>query len=171
MKENLNGVNLEIVKKVADNYKNHPAEALTHFSATVKWHGGFNVKLQVRDLEQIIVDEPKWLAGLDEGPNPVELLLGALGSCMLIGFVATASFMEIKINSLEVEVSGDIDLQVFFGLKEGNAGYDKINTKFKVDSNANDDKLQEIISQVKKLSPVKNTLERNVQVDTLLIRI
>lgn len=164
MQEKLNGVDMEIIQKLVESYKQNHEEALTHCSATLKWQGGFDLQAQVRDLAPFMISEPKTLAGSDAGANPVEYILGALGACMSVGFVATATSLGIKVNSLEVEVAGDIDMQVFFELKEGNPGYDKINVSFKVDSTADDNQLQEILAKVKKLSPVKNTLERNVEV-------
>lgn len=170
MQGKLNGVDLEIIQKLVGTYKQNPKEAITHYTANLKWQGGFDLQAQVRDLAPFKISEPIWLAGSNSGANPVEYILGALGACMSIGFVATATSLGIKVNSLEVEVAGDIDMQVFFELKEGNSGYDKINVNFKVDSTANDNQLQEILAKVKKLSPVKNTLERNVQVQAEVTR-
>lgn len=32
--------------------------------------------------KQIVIDEPASLGGTDQGPNPVELVLAALGGCL-----------------------------------------------------------------------------------------
>ncbi len=169
--DQLNGLDTTIIENLVNRYKVHPDEANSSWSSTVVWQSGFHVEVGIRDHETISVDEPLWLAGANSGPNPVELLLGALGSCMSIGFIATASFMGVKVHSLETKVSGDIDLQVFLGLKEGNSGFDHISVNFKVDSPADEEQIQSIISQVVKLSPVKNTIERMVSVETGLTRV
>ena len=159
---------MTVIQKLVTRYLQHPNEAITNFSSIVKWKDGFHTQVKVGDHAPISIDEPKWLAGSDVGPNPVEILLGALGTCMSVGFIANASSQGVEVNSMEVEISGDIDLQVFFGLREGNSGVDEITVKFKVNSNADQDKLQSILSHVSKLSPVKNTLERNVRLETSL---
>lgn len=164
--EKLNGVDLTVIQELVSRYQQNPNEAITNFSSIVKWKDGFHTQVKIGDHAPISIDEPKWLAGSDVGPNPVEILLGALGACLSVGFIANASSQGVEINNLEVEISGDIDLQVFFGLREGNSGFDEIAVKFKVDSHADQDKIQGIISQVSKLSPVKNTLERNVRIET-----
>lgn len=47
--------------------------------------------LQVRDLPPLRADEPTLMGGSDTAPNPVKQLLGALGSCLAIGYTANAS--------------------------------------------------------------------------------
>ncbi|MGQ3478229.1 OsmC family protein, partial [Paenibacillus sp. TY11] len=68
--------------------------------------------------------------------------------------------------SLDVDVTGEIDLNVFFGLKEGNSGFDEINVRFNVDSDADETQVEELVAQAIKLSPVRNTIERNVKVNS-----
>ncbi|WP_440108953.1 OsmC family protein [Paenibacillus sp. QZ-Y1] len=59
---------------------------------------------------------------------------------------------------------GEIDLNVFFGLKEGNSGFDEINVRFNVDSDADDAQIEKLIAKAIEISPVRNTIERNVKV-------
>ena len=50
-------------------------------------------------------------------------MLGALGNCLAVGYAANASAAGVEINDLKIEVSGDLDLHTFLGLKPGHAGY------------------------------------------------
>ncbi|MFU7592683.1 OsmC family protein, partial [Priestia sp. RMT2NF4] len=99
-----------------------------------------------------------------------ELLLSALGGCLSLAFVATASLMGIKVNSLEVNVSGQLDLTVMLGLKEGNPGFNEVDVQFTVDIDADDKQVEELVSKAMEISPVKNSLERNVQVNSTFKR-
>ena len=54
--------------------------AITTFKADVHHVAGLNVTA-TSTHHTITVDEPESLGGTDKGPNPVELLLDALGSC------------------------------------------------------------------------------------------
>lgn len=166
----LNGVDMSLIENLVENYKENPEEAVAGWSSKVTWQGGFYTQAKVGECAPIHIDEPTWLSGTDKGPNPVELLLSALGGCVSVGFVATASGMGIKINSLEVNVSGQIDLKVFLGLREGNSGFDEIDVQFTVDSDADDKQIEELVAQAMKLSPVKNSLQRNVQVNSTFKR-
>ncbi|MNC05359.1 OsmC-like protein [compost metagenome] len=105
---------------LAEKYKKNPE--ITSFASTVKWKDGFYSEAEVGDYKPVSVDEPEWLSGTGKGPNLVELLLSALGACVGVGFIATASGMGIKVYSVEVDVTGEIDQNVFLGLREGDSG-------------------------------------------------
>lgn len=161
----INGVDTTAVESLAKRFQDHPEDAIAPWSSTVVWQEGFHVEVASRNHAPIVVDEPEWLAGTNRGPNPVELLLGALGACLTSAFIAVASLSSVPINSLETTVSGDVDLQVFLGLKEGHAGFERITVQFVVDSPADDEQIRQIGAQAAKISPVQNTLERAVRVD------
>ncbi|MDA8192784.1 MAG: OsmC family protein [Thermaerobacter sp.] len=166
----LNGIDTKTIENLVSRYQEHPDEAISSWSSTVLWQRGFQSTVAVRGFSPIAVDEPEWLAGTNHGPNAPELLLGALGSCMSTGFIAIASLSEVSVKALETTVSGEIDLQVFLGLKEGNAGFDQISVSFVVDSPATDEQIETIIAQVSKLSPVKNTIERAARIEHHYVR-
>jgi uncharacterized OsmC-like protein len=97
-------------------------------------------------------------------------VLASLGSCLAVGYAASASVRGIELRSLEVELSGTIDLRVFLGLAEGHAGYERIEVTARVDSDADDDALQELHEHVIRTSPVGNTIEHPVELDARLVR-
>ncbi|MGG0496435.1 OsmC family protein, partial [Priestia megaterium] len=66
--------------------------------------------------------------------------------------------------------SGQLDLNVFLGLKEGNPGFNEVDVQFTVDSEADDKQLEELVSKAMEISPVKNSLQRNVQVNSTFKR-
>ncbi|MFP7321024.1 hypothetical protein [Bacillus spizizenii] len=72
------------------------------------------------------------------------------------GFYAEAQVDDHKpeVNSLEVNASGQLDLNVFLGLKEGNPGFKKINVQFIIDSGADDKQLEELVSKAMEISPM-----------------
>ncbi|WP_322552670.1 OsmC family protein (plasmid) [Priestia megaterium] len=76
----------------------------------------------------------------------------------------------IKVNSLEVNASGQLDLNVMLGLKEGNPGFNEVDVQFTVDIDADDKQVEELVSKAMEISPVKNSLERNVQVNSTFKR-
>jgi uncharacterized OsmC-like protein len=124
-----------------------------------------------REHAPIVSDEPQLLAGGNSAPNPVEYLLAALGSCLAVGYAASAAARDIELRSLEIELlSGTIDLQVFLGLAEGHAGYERIDATARVDSDAGDAALQALHEHVVRTSPVGNTIERPIEFDARLIR-
>jgi uncharacterized OsmC-like protein len=85
-----------------------------------------------------------------------------------VGYAANATAMGIAINKLTIRVEGDLDLQTFLGLKEGNAGFSQITAKVELDSDASPEDIQALHAKVTSTSPVGHTLNRAVPVDVEL---
>jgi len=65
----------------------------------------FQVQVTARS-HSWIVDEPAELDGDDLGPNPLELLIGALGSCICITVSHHAAQSGIPVERLAVDLKG-----------------------------------------------------------------
>jgi uncharacterized OsmC-like protein len=155
-----NGVNAGAVVAFAQQLQSDaPAEG-TPFRADVQWRGGFRNEIIVRDLPPTFADEPEILGGTNTAANPVEQILGALGSCLAIGYTAGAVARGITIDDLRIELVGSIDLPVFFGLKAGHAGYEHVDATVFLTSDASREALDALHADVFRTSPVGNTLER-----------
>lgn len=166
----LNGISLQKFEQLIETARRDPeaAKSLNQWSAKVQWLGGFRSQIYARGHSGIISDEPNELVGTDKGPNAVECILGALGSCLTVGYVANASARGIKIDSLEIGLDGEIDnILNFLGLsEEGHPGYKKIKAKVYLrSSDATPGQLRELHEYVLKTSPVGNTLRRSVAIE------
>lgn len=107
----------DTVAAVINSVKKNPTTKDVTFSIESKLERGFTTEIKVRDFE-FISDEPKNLGGENKGPNPVEYVLGALAACQEIVIKAYASQLDIAIQNVRVEASGDLDLEGFFNLSE-----------------------------------------------------
>jgi len=136
----------------------------TTCEATVTWSGGLRSHAHVRHMDPIVSDGPQALGGHDTAPNPVELLLAALGNCLAAGYVAHATAAGITVRSLEVVVSGRLDPSVVLGLRRGHAGFDSISAVATVDCDAEAAELQRLHDDVLASSPVGHTLLSSVPV-------
>jgi uncharacterized OsmC-like protein len=161
----LNDVDIDSVMSLAGKIQQEPQVADTRWSAQVKWKGGFRSEAKIRDFEPSASDEPQQLGGTDTGPNPVEQVLAALGNCLAVGYAANATAAGIEISDLSIDLEGDIDLHTFLGLSEGNAGYNGISVKVKIDSDASQEQLEALHQKVVSTSPVGHTLSRAVNVN------
>lgn len=161
--DRLNDVDIATVAGLADQYKQDPQAGVSKWNARVQWLGGFRSEGYIRDQAPIRSDEPDWLAGTDTGPNAVEIILSAFGSCLAVGYAANATARGIRIESLEFGLEGEIDLPVFLGLVDGNAGYNRIKIDVYIRADATPEELQELTDHVFKTSPVGTTLARPVQ--------
>jgi len=155
-----NGVNATAVVDFAQKLQTSAPPEGTPFSAQVRWRGGFRNEILVRDLPSTYADEPEVLGGTNTAANPVEQVLGALGSCLAIGYTAGAVARGITIDDLRIELIGNIDLPVFFGLAAGHAGYERIDVRVYLKSEASRESIEALHADVVRTSPVGNTIER-----------
>jgi uncharacterized OsmC-like protein len=173
--QQINGVNLDVLKGTVGAIQADPELGKCRFRATNKWIDGnhnctsikdfFGAKQEMSHKQefQIHADEPAILAGTDEGANPVEILLGALASCVTTGMVAHAAVNGIHIEELESHLEGDIDLRGFLGLDATvPKGYTDIRVTFKVKTDT--DNLAKL-KRYAAFSPVYNTLIHGTNVD------
>ena len=169
----VNGVNVSQLFETIDSIKENSEIAKFNFRATNKWIGGTENHTTVRDFygacqtqkretpHTFIKDEPEILLGKDRGANPVEYLLAGLAGCITTSLVAHAAVRGVKIDSIESTLEGDIDLQGLLQIdKSVNPGYQGINISFKIESDASEQVLQELIELAKNVSPVANTVSR-----------
>jgi uncharacterized OsmC-like protein len=179
-KKTVNGVDTGAVVSFVDAIKGNSDLAKFKFRIQNKWvEGAFNQaavgKFYGANQENTHLktftwdaDEPPSLAGHDRGANPVEHLLAALAACLTTTIVYHAAIRDIKIESLESELEGDIDLRGLFGLDpKVRSGFQNIRVNFKVDTDAaNIEKLKAL----SKLSPVFDVTTHGTKVNVTIER-
>jgi len=177
----VNGVAVDKLFGTIDAIKKTPVIATFKFRASNKWLDGGHNRTTIKNYygtqqdherkEPFVLDadEPPVLLGNDQGPNPVEYALTALAACVTSSIVYHAAAKGIRLNSVESRLEGDIDLQGFLGLsKEVPRGYKEIRMYFKIDADAPDEKLEEIVQLGPTYSPVFDTITRAVPVKVKL---
>jgi uncharacterized OsmC-like protein len=113
-----------------------------------------------------IVDEPEALGGNNDGPNPVEYLLGSYAGCLNVVVHLVAKEQGIAINQLHIEVNGDLDPAKFTGQPGFNrSGFQNINVNVAVDADANNETIYKIIEIAKSRCPVNDNLSNVTQVN------
>ena len=115
---------------------------------------------------EFIVDEPPTLGGSDEGPNPVEFLLGALAGCMNVTAHQVAREMDLDVRDLEITIDGDLNPAKFMGKSdESRAGYEEIRVDIAADVDATDETIQTWLSMVEERCPVSDNLTNGTPLD------
>jgi uncharacterized OsmC-like protein len=100
-------------------------------------------------------DEPPALLGTNRVPNPVEMILAALGSCLAVDFAYNAAASDIHLKSLHISVEGDLDLRAFLGVSDDvKPGYQNIKATCRIKSDASREKIEELFKHVQRTSPV-----------------
>jgi len=145
--------------------QDNPGAAKVVFRADTRLEEDVRCSAKVRDFAPMIIDEPPDLGGADAGPNPVELLLVALGACQEIMYSAYASVMGVQLNSVKVNLRGYIDLRGLFGMDAAiPPGYQKIVFETELDSPADPETLMKLAQTVESHCPVLDCLVRSIEV-------
>lgn len=178
---NINGVEMGALQNTVSAIKDDPSLAKCRFHIHNKWiesgHNASEIKSFFGAGQEMAhdhpfflhADEPHILGSGDQGPNPVEHLLNALAACVTSSMIYHGALRGIRIDELESEVEGDIDLRGFFGLSnEVRNGYQNIRVKFKVRTDENS------LSRLKTLagfSPVLDVVSHGTNVDIQVDRL
>jgi uncharacterized OsmC-like protein len=173
----LNGVNVTDLMQTVDAVKADPTVAKFRFRLNNEWlEGGHNLSTlnefygagekQQRSKSFLIhADEPIVLLGRDQAPNPAEYLLTALAACVTSALVYHAAARGIKIEGVESQVEGDVDVRGFLGLDENvRKGFQNIRIALAIHADVTDEQLEELASLGTGFSPVFDSVTKGVPV-------
>ncbi|WP_319381148.1 OsmC family protein [Thiomicrorhabdus sp.] len=169
----LRPIDLDGLAKLGETGKANPNTVKTMKSKTVL-EGQFKNFNYIRDLDPIVVDEPPVLLGEDTAPNPSEMALLSLGSCLSVGVQANASNRGIPLTKLEVHLEGDINITAVWGTgdldPEKPLGVTEVRASFVIEAPGTDKSvLEELVAHAMKWSPVANTYMNNVKLSGELV--
>lgn len=112
----------------------------------------------------LTVDEPPSLGGTNQGPNPVELVLAALGTCQEIVYAAYAAVLGIQLDELEISVSGPLDPRGMFGVAPVPNGFTNVEMHTRISSPEPPERIQQLVDLVQTHCPVLEILQRPLEV-------
>lgn len=180
----VNGIDVDQLVGTIDAIRENPDLARFTFRAHNEWIGGGHSKTTIKEFygageedrsrtEAFVVegDEPPVLLGRNAAPNAVESVLHAIASCLGVGFVYNAAAQGVAVRSLEFDLEGDLDLHGFLGLSDDvRPGYGGVRVRYRVESDAPREKIEELCAYVQRTSPVLDIVRNPVPVTVELER-
>ena len=171
----VNGLRVQAIQEMVGAVKEQPQVAAATFYASTTWISGFHNDAVIKAFSlggarndtsrpqtfTVAGDHPAELLGSNLGPTSVELLLAALGHCISSGFAVYGASMGISLDSLRVEIDGDIDLQGLLALPEPGVvppGFQRIRATYYVKSGAPREQLDQLAKMSEDLSPTRHSL-------------
>ena len=144
----------------------HPAAAVIRPSTSTRLVAGTATRVSVRTGgHAFTIDEPSALGGTNLGANPVEHLLSSLGACQVITYQLWAAKLGVVVDSVEVDVSGDLDLHGFFGLDEAvRPGFQSIEVTVRLSGPESIERYVELTAAVDAHCPILDNLANGVPV-------
>ena len=173
-----NGVDTNVMFATLNAIKAQPELARFQFRARNVWLGGAHNRSTIKEFYgagaedtsrtmQFTIDagEPAILLGTDTGPNPAEALLHALAACLTTTLVYVATARKVRLTRVESTLEGDMDVRGALGLDDTyRNGFTNIRVTFKIDGDAPDDKLQELVQRAQQRSAVFDMVTHGVPV-------
>lgn len=173
-----NGVDTAQLFGTLDAVKADPSIARFQFRARNRWIDGAHNRTKIRDFyaanqedtsraEEFVLDagEPAILLGTDTGPNPAEYLLHALAACLTTSLVYVAAARGVRLTEVESTLEGDMDVQGALGLSdEHRNGFERIRVFFRVEGDAPEEKLREVVARAQQRSAVFDMVTNGVPV-------
>ncbi|MFM9584057.1 OsmC family protein [Streptomyces caniscabiei] len=168
----LESIDADGLEALASSAKADPSTGRKTLKAVTTCEGGFRNLTQIRTLEPVLVSEPCHLLGDDAAPNPSEMALAALGSCISVGLLANATQRGVTLSRIEVAMEGDIDISAVWGVgdtPDGKVlGFTAVRCSVTLAGDAGDEVLGEIKDSAMTWSPVVNTFANNVEISSTL---
>lgn len=180
MSQSLCGVDASQIIDTVNLFTEQPELGQFHFKATADWINAGHSRITVHrkygltlDEEQCIKrvefesEEPPILVGCQASDTPhicpVELILSALASCLTMGVTYNAALRNIRIDSLHIDVQGDIDFRGYLGIPVERMGYHHIQIEYDIKSGATDEEITELLEYVQKTSPVLDIISNSLK--------
>lgn len=169
----LNGVNVTRLGHTIEAIRQKPELAQFKFRVRNQWDlGTRNVatisdfygtcqELQHKTPFVMDADEPPVLLGGDTGAGAGEYILAGLSACLTGTLACHASARGLKLEAIQSEYEGDVDLRGFLDLDpQVRNGYREIRVKFKVKGDLDEATVRELLSK----SPIYDTLANPVKI-------
>ena len=176
----VNGVDTVALRQLISDVDSNPRNGKVKFGVATHWRGGALSETRVdgyefagRTIEKdfsILIDEPRELCGSNTQPNPQEMLMAALNSCMLCGYVAGATIHGIELESLVIETEGELDLRGFLGIDaKVKPGYDEIHYIVRIKGDGTPEQFAAIHETVMATSPNRFNLASPIKLTADLV--
>jgi len=168
----LRGIDAEGLEKLSCTAREDPSTGKKTLRTRTVCEAGFRNLTYVRDLAPVLVGEPPALLGDDAAPNPSEMALAALGSCISVGLLANATYRQVTLSKIEIRLEGDIDISAVWGVGDipdtKVPGFSEVRAEILLEGDCDQSTLEDIHRNTMRWSPVVNTFTRNVALSSRL---
>ncbi|MGE7667891.1 OsmC family protein [Ureibacillus composti] len=123
------------------------------------WEGNLKTSVSARDFSPFIVDEPEYLGSTNDGPNPIEYVLGGLTGCtsVMIGLIAKEK--NFSFQGVEFKNNGTIDTRGMKGVEGVSPHFQTVNFEAIFTTDESDSRIEELKEEVEKRCPVFNLIK------------
>ena len=144
------------------------SERLQPIHVESQYLGRYKSAIYVRDLPVFHLDEPKELGGDNDGPTPLEALLGSLCACTSMIMYIMQREMGFRLDAMRCEADGVVDVRRAEMKRTGKKyseiepiahHFHSVTMKVFIKSDEPPERVAELERQVRRLCPVSRLLE------------
>jgi uncharacterized OsmC-like protein len=134
------------------------------YQAQTKWIEGSKTETKIRDFK-ISIDESLEFKGTNTAPNPVELLLAALGGCVILTYRGYAKKVGLNIEDLIVNLEGDMIPGGWLDDQgRERRGFKQIRYEVQIKTEAPEERVRQLHELVEKKCPVHDILSHRTEI-------
>lgn len=176
----INGIDVAALGETVEAIAADPAKGAVAFRVNTAWQGQARSRSTIESYTiggervdrrfTLDVDEPFELFGENTSANPQEYLMTALNACIMVGYVAGAAVNGVRLDSVEIETEGELDLRGFLGIDPTvKPGYDNVRYTVRMKGDGTPEQFQAIHETVMKTSPNFFNVSQPVRIDAELV--
>jgi uncharacterized OsmC-like protein len=162
-----NGVNSAALLDARNALSQAPAAAEFTWRSTTTWMNGTYSRSTIEGFSglgqdhahkatfTVDADHPTVFASEDRGATPVEIVLSALGSCLVAGVAAVAQNRGIQLRKVTATIDGTMNVLGILGADPDiRNGFNDVQVTFDIDADAQTDDIEALVAQSQKRSAV-----------------
>lgn len=163
----VNGVDLDRLRATRDLIEADADGPFAHprYESTIVWNNGYHAISCITGGQTVIGDQPERYGGSGDGITPEDMLLTAVGNCLVATYIGGLSAAGIAVKSLRLHVSGRPNFRAAYGLEAGNPGFESIRIAVDIQTDSSPDKAKGILDKLLKTAPIPDTIIRPVPLD------
>ncbi len=140
-----------------------PSKGQSTARTTIRVRDGTTCDIET-STKSLVCDVGTEVGGNDAGPGPGILERGALGSCLAIGYATWAAYLDIPIESIEIEIESDFDARGQFGVTDIPPGFKELRYSVLIESPAPEERVRAMIEKADAHSPVLDDFRRPIPI-------
>lgn len=128
------------------------------YSIEAKADGRYRVAVKAGE-RTLIVDQPVFAGGGDDGASPMEYLFASLAGCIATTARIMAKQKKLLLNGMDIKVEGPLDLDIIYGKsRDARPGATGITVSVALDSEMSDMERVGFLEELRLRCPVYDTI-------------
>lgn len=123
-----------------------------------RWKGRYRTDLTVRDFA-FVTAEPEKLGGGNEGPTPMEYVIGALNGCLSVVIEMVTRELDFRLDGLEIRSEGLVDQRGLFGTADVSPHFQSVDIYVTLTTEEPPERVDALRAAVLKRCPVYNLIK------------